>query len=109
MKQGQDTQSVFGVIVRNLLIAKRITTRNGNPDWVGFVNTVQGVSYETLRKAVTGERAPSPGLMEDVARALDEEPGIFAEYRLWRYRRLFDPAVVGLDQALLHLENARAA
>src|SRR5205809_3355510 len=32
----------------------------GSLDWAGFVQLIDGVHYETLRKAITGERLPKP-------------------------------------------------
>lgn len=49
----------FGAMLRALLINAGIVTRMGNPDWTGLVRQMQGVNYESLRKAVVGERPPS--------------------------------------------------
>ena len=102
------SSSRFGVMVRNYLIEKNITRRNGSPNWQRLVEMLPQASYETLRKAVTGERSPAPALMEAVAVALDIEPGEFSEYRLWRYRRQFDPAAVGFEQAVANLNRVEA-
>lgn len=76
----------------------------GNPNWGGFVLEVEGVGYESLRKAVTGERRPAPKIMEAVAQALDVEPTVFYEYQLWLAQRAFDPAEVGEDEAFANLK-----
>lgn len=77
----------------------------GNPNWSAFVQTVDGVHYETLRKAVTGERQPTPDLMEACAAALDLDPAdLFYEYALWSAQRMFDPGEVGVEEALSNLE-----
>lgn len=93
----------FGAVVRDLLIERGVTTPMGNPNWSGFVQDLEGVQYETLRKAVTGERRPSVKLMEQVAQALGVEAGDFYEYQLWQAQRAFDPAEVGDDTAFANL------
>jgi hypothetical protein len=45
----------FGVMVRTLINAN-IVTRLGNPDWPNLASRMPGVNYESLRKAVVGER-----------------------------------------------------
>jgi transcriptional regulator with XRE-family HTH domain len=94
----------FGVVVRDLLIQSGKTTGMGNPNWAGFVDELEGISYETLRKAVTSERAPSPKVMEAVAKALDVEPDTFYEYQLAKARAAFDPAEVGEATAFANLQ-----
>jgi hypothetical protein len=69
------------------------------------------VKYETLRKAVAGERSPGLSLLETVADILAIEPTFFAEYRLTQAQRNFDPDAVGFERALENLRawtNARA-
>jgi hypothetical protein len=42
----------FGVVVRDLLIQSGKTTGMGNPNWAGFVDELEGISYENqLAKA----------------------------------------------------------
>jgi hypothetical protein len=94
----------FGEITRDLLIARGVTTGIGNPNWSGFALELDGIHYETLRKAVTGERAPARKIMEAVAAQLDVEPSIFPEWRLCMAARDFDPREVGEEQALANLE-----
>lgn len=94
----------FGAIVRDLLIERGVTTGIGNPNWSGLAAQLDGVQYESLRKAVTGERHPSPKIMEQVAKALGVDPSIFWEYNLWEAQRAFDPREVGEDTALANLE-----
>jgi hypothetical protein len=93
----------FGRLVRDLLIEKEITTGMGNPNWSAFAEKLETVHYETLRKAVTGERAPSPKVMEEVAAALGLDPTTFVEYRIWQAQRQFDPREVGAEVALAAL------
>ena len=95
----------FGVVLRDLLIDTGITTRLGNPAWSAFADRVPGVSYETLRKAVVGERPPSRKVMEAVGEALGVNPSRFAEYRLWETRRALDPAEVGWERAFAALRR----
>ena len=95
----------FGAAVRDLLTEKEITTRLGNPDWAGFAQLLEGISYETLRKAVVGERSPAAKVMEGVADALDVDPTVFVEYQVLAAQRDFDPREVGLDAALTNAEK----
>jgi transcriptional regulator with XRE-family HTH domain len=100
---GELDYRTFGTALRDLLIERGITTRLGNPDWPAFSAKVPGVHYETLRKAVTGDRPVAPKIIEAVADALRVDPETFAEYRLWQLRRTFDPADVGTEAALENL------
>jgi hypothetical protein len=93
----------FGAVLRDLLIAKGVTTRMGNPDWTGFSQQLPEIHYETLRKAVVGERHPAAKVVEAVSDALGVDPETFVEYRLWQARRRLDPQEVGLDEALRNL------
>jgi transcriptional regulator with XRE-family HTH domain len=91
----------FGRVIRDLLIARGITTKLGNPLWTDLAAKMPNVSYESLRKAAAGERLPSRKVMEECARVLKVDPvETFAEYRLWSARRELDPAEVGLEIAL---------
>jgi hypothetical protein len=95
----------FGEVVRDLLIERGYTTAIGNPDWPRFARDLDGVNYETLRKAVTRERVPSMKLMELVAASLEVEPTTFWEYELARARRSFDLRHVGDDEAYANLQK----
>ena len=99
------TTRPFGAKLRDLLLEKEITTPIGNPDWMGFAQLVDGIHYETLRKAVTGERFPAPKVVEAVSDALSVPPDTFAEYRLGQAQRQFDPRYVPLAEALRTLER----
>jgi hypothetical protein len=99
-REGRRDYRPFGIVLRDLLIEREITTKLGNPDWVDFARTLRGVHYETLRKAVTGERPVAPKVVEAVAKNLGVDPTMFADYRLWQVRKTFDPATVGIDAAL---------
>lgn len=90
----------FGHVLRDLLVEAEFTTRIGNPRWADFADRLPGVHYETLRKAVTGERQPTAELMELSAQALGLEPDVFVEYRLWQARRSLDPRDVGHHAAV---------
>lgn len=94
----------FGAALRELLLELDITTPVGNPDWAGFANRV-GVNYESLRKAVAGERVPPETLMESVARELEVSPLYFVEYRLLEARKRYDVREVGFEDALRNLER----
>ena len=98
-------ETSFGALLRDHLIERDIVTGIGNPNWSAFAEQLEGVHYETLRKAVAGERPPGPGLMEAVAEGLGVQPSVFFEYRLYQAQRAFDPKIVGVDQALTNLET----
>lgn len=101
---------LFGAVVRDLLIERGVVTPMGNPNWAAFAQglidpeTSKPIQYESLRKAVTGERRPSAKIMEAVAAALEVEPTTFYEYLLWQAQRSFDPAEVGEDEAFANLQ-----
>ena len=99
----------FGPALRDLLIAKNLTTPIGNLDWVGFAELLRGVSYETLRKAITNERPVSEKIVEAVSQALTVEPATFVEYRLLRAQREFDWREVGFNQAVMNLRRWEGA
>ena len=94
----------FGAVVRDLLIEQGRVTAIGNPNWMEFAQGLDGVSYESLRKAVTGERPAGPKIIEAVASALGVEPESFWEYQLWAVQRSFDPREVGEEQAFANLQ-----
>ncbi len=98
----------FGVMVRTLLINANIVTRLGNPDWPNLASRMPGVNYESLRKAVVGERAPSEKIMLATANALGVKPTVFVEYRLLIARRCFDPDYVGWSAAVKALNQWEA-
>jgi hypothetical protein len=99
----------FGIVLRDLLIERGITTRLHNPHWAQFARSVPGVHYETLRKAITGEREPAIKLIEAVAKALNVAPTLFAEYRLARARESLNPARVPLREALEFLARIESS
>jgi hypothetical protein len=101
--QGLSRPRPFGAIVRDLLIERDVVTAVGNPNWAEFALRLEGVHYESLRKAVTGERHPGPKIMEAAAAALDVDPQIFWEYQLWEVQQQLDPKVVGDEQAAANL------
>jgi hypothetical protein len=89
----------FGATLRNLLIDAGVITRIGNPNWGALALRMNGGNYESLRKAVTGERQPSAKLMEEAARCLAVDPTVFVEYRLQAARASLDPNEVGWEAA----------
>ena len=99
------TDTRFGLVLRDLLIARGFTTKMGNANFARFSQELESTHYEVLRKAVSGNREPSPRVMEDCAETLGVSPTVFVEYRLWQARRTFDPAEVGLPAALEALEG----
>jgi hypothetical protein len=95
-------------MVRTLLIEACIVIRMGNPDWTAPARKTHGVNYESLRKAVVGERGPSEKIMLATAQALGVKPTIFAEYRLLKARRSLDPDHVGWSAATKALNQWEA-
>jgi hypothetical protein len=94
----------FGAVLRDLLIERGITTGIGNPDWVAFARALPDVSYESLRKAVTGERPAGIKIMQSVAAALGVYPDVFWEYQLAQVQRSFNPSEVGEEVAFANLQ-----
>lgn len=90
----------FGRTLAEALVSSGYVRKNNNPHWVKFVTELPGVSYETLRKAVTGERWPSVELMKHAAERLHLEPTVFVEYRLWLAQTELDPSRVGWERAV---------
>jgi len=109
---GNSAAVPFGIVLRDLVLEEGIVTGLGSPNWVAVADRLPGVHYETLRKAVAGERAPAPKLMETVASVFKVKPDVFYEYRLRQAQLDFDPKEVGVDKAIANLEawaDARAA
>lgn len=100
-----ETTKRFGPALRELLIEHDYATRTGSPNWSAFAAELDGIHYETLRKAVAGERRPSLNLLEECARVLRLRPAYFVEYRLYLAQRDFDPDAVGLDHAVRNLRT----
>jgi hypothetical protein len=80
----------------------------GNPSWMEFVERVPGITYESLRKAIVGERSPSEKILVAAAQALGVSPTVFTEYRLLEARRALDPSEVGWDRAVKALLKMEA-
>ena len=98
----------FGRLLAELVIESGYVRKNHSPNWVEFAKRVEGVGYETLRKALSGERPPSTALMERVARVLNVEPSMFIEYRLTQALRELDPREVGWTRATQALTSWEA-
>jgi hypothetical protein len=108
MRRVEPSRARFGRAMSNLVRDAGNTgwlTSAGNPNWHVFANELDGVHYETLRKALAGEREPTPAVMEECARVLDIDPRYFVEYRLNEARELFDPRNVGLERALENFDR----
>lgn len=98
------TTKPFGEALLDLLREFDYVTGLGNPNLHAFAAEVPNYTYESLRKAVSGERTITPELIVEVARVLRVEPEHFIEYRLNEARATFDPREVGFDQAAKNLE-----
>lgn len=95
----------FGRAVNDLLRESEWVTSTGAPNLHAFAEQLDGVHYESLRKAMAGERIPTPALMEEVARVLRVKPTHFVEYRLLETQREFDVRQVGFQKALENLAD----
>lgn len=60
-------------------------------------------------RLLNGEREFDVGLLEIVAEALQVDPETFAEYRLWRAKRPYEPREVGFDTAMRNLSRLEEA
>jgi hypothetical protein len=108
----EQTDKQFGDALRDLVLAHDGSNGwlapNRNINWMLFVKDAmepRGISYETLRKAQSGERHPSLSLMEKVSEALGVRPDYFAEYRLAQALQAFDVSEVGWDKAIENLRS----
>lgn len=88
-------------VVRN---REDFLTSTGNVNWTAVAARLDGVSYETLRKAVAGERPPSPELISTVAAAFELPPKFFLETQLAEAQLQFDPRHVGWKVAAENVE-----
>lgn len=93
----------FPVALGKLITDNDYVTVSGRPNWAAFAPEIEGFHYETLRRAATGRRTPTPRLMEECARALRLRPEYFLEYRVHLAQRDFDPATVGHERAIENL------
>lgn len=97
------TDEAFPIALRDLLIEHDYATASGKPSWAAFAAELD-VHYETLRRAVTRERVPSPRLIEECARVLRIRAEYFLEYRIYLAQRDFDPEAVGQERAIENLK-----
>lgn len=66
------------------------------------------IGRSRLNQICSGTGAPaSPEQIERLASVLGVSPGFFAEYRLWKTRRLLDPSVVGFERAMSNFGRLR--
>jgi transcriptional regulator with XRE-family HTH domain len=78
---------------------------DGSINWSTLARQIPGMHYETLRKIKSGDRALDADVIEQIAKAARVDPTYFIEYRLLKARDLFDPKVVGFDQAAENLRD----
>lgn len=94
----------FREVLKRELEQREIVNKMGDPNWVAFAELLDDYKYESLRKALVGDRQPTPGLMEACAAALGVDPTVFLEYRVWQAKRQFDPREVGMAEAIANLD-----
>jgi hypothetical protein len=87
---------------------KDLLTGTGNVSWTAVAKEL-GVNYESLRKALVGERMPPEHLMEKASRTFGVTRDYFVEAQLLDARREFDITAVGWDRAIANLEVWRLA
>jgi len=106
-----DTRSTepFQTALPRLVASAGYTTKTGTVNWAAFAEELHGVHYETLRKALAGERRVTPLVIEAAARALDLAREHFAEYRLHQARIALDECAVGFDRAMTTLATIEGA
>jgi len=105
MSSRSESIEPFGAAVRGLVSEDAdLLTSTGNVNWTAVADKI-GLGYDTLRKAVSGERLPSVEVMEQVAAGLGVAPTYFPEYRLWETQRQFDVREVGWDKAIGNLRD----
>lgn len=98
-----ETTEPFPAALRELVMENDYVTNTGKPNWAAFASELEGFHYETVRRAATGRRPPTPRLMEECARTLRIRPEYFLEYRVYLAQRDFSPAAVGVERALENL------
>jgi len=99
-----DSERHFGAVLSELLRDREeFLMKTGNINWRLVADELDGVHYETLRKAVANERTATPNLMEQVAELVEVPATVFAEYRLYEAQRKFDVREVGWDTAIANL------
>jgi hypothetical protein len=75
----------------------------GNISWSVLARQIPGMHYETLRKIKSGDRTLDADVIEQISAAVPVDPNYFVEYRLVKAREMFDPKVVGFDEAAKNL------
>lgn len=96
----------FGTALRQLLQDRQeFLTKTGNVNYRLVANALDGVHYETLRKAAAGDRSPTVHLMEQLAELLNVSPDYFTEYRFELVQREYDVKEVGWENAVKNLRR----
>jgi hypothetical protein len=96
----------FGIALQTLFRGRgQFLTRSGNVNWREAADALDGVSYETLRKAVTGERLPGASLIDKATAAYGLPRDYFLESQLETARQQLDPRVVGWPKAASNLRR----
>lgn len=104
MAQIEPTTKPFKQALAELLREHDYTTQTGNVNWHAFARDLEGVHYETLRKALADKRNVTKRIMEECARVLRVKPEHFVEYRALEVAELFDVRTVGFDAVLANLD-----
>jgi hypothetical protein len=98
-----ENERPFGQALDALARSKGYVNRLGNVNWADLARDIPGIHYETLRKALAGERQLDHDFLERLAEGLGVPADYFVEWRLWDAQRRFDPREVGYDEAVANL------
>lgn len=103
-----ETWAPFGQALGELVRETEWTTQTGNVNWSAFAEQLD-IHYETLRKAIVGERHVTQRIIAKCAEGLAIKPTYFAEYRAFEYMRRLDLRAVGTVVALQNLSRLEKA
>lgn len=78
---------------------------DGSLNWSTLSRMIPGMHYETLRKIKSGDRTLDADAIEQISAAIPVDPMYFADYRLIKAREMFDPKIVGFEQAAKNLRE----
>jgi hypothetical protein len=79
----------FGDALLELLQEEDVyVTSTGKVNLSAFARELDGIHYQSLRRAVSGARPVPIEMIEECARALRVRPNYFLEYRILRPRHL---------------------
>jgi transcriptional regulator with XRE-family HTH domain len=102
-----DSDKPFGHALRSLMGARGLTYRS-LAEATRRIDG-KGMTHAHINMLANGHDKPSMRAMELIAAACEVRPDYFAEYRLTLAMRSLDPSQVGLEQALVNLNDRLGA